>query len=76
MAKLAKFGAVVRRWRDSKQGWGPSWEETITFRAESRLEGTDEAWTLAKAAAGKKWKQTPKSGWEVVEIWMEPPHRW
>ena len=75
MVKLAKFGAAVVRWRDGKRGW-ESWEETFTFRAESHLEGTDAAWTLAKFTAAKKWKQTPKGGWDLVELWMEPPHRW
>ncbi len=75
MVKLAKFGATVTRWRDGKRGW-ESWQEVVTFRADSGLEHTDAAWDLAKTAVGKKWKQTPKSGWELVELWMEPPHRW
>lgn len=75
MAKLAKFGAMVVRWRDSKKGW-ERWEEAIAFRAEPSLEGTEAVWGLAAQAAGKKWKQTTKCGWDIVELWMETPRRW
>jgi hypothetical protein len=75
MKKLAKFGVAVVRWRDGKKGW-ESWEETLAFRAESSMEHTDAVWDIAKTAAAKKWKQTPKSGWDLVELWMEPPQRW
>jgi hypothetical protein len=73
--KLAKFGAAVVRWRDGKQGW-ESWEEQVAFKAESHLEGTDAVWSLAQTVVGKKWKKTSKSGWDIVELWMEPPRRW
>ncbi len=72
---MAKFGAAVRRWRDGKRGW-ESWEETVTFRAEPHLEGTDAVWSLAEITVGKKWKKTHKAGWDIVELWMESPRHW
>ena len=73
--KLAKFGVGVVRWKDGKDRW-QSWEETVSFRADPALEHTDAVWDIAKVAAGKKWKQTPTSGWECTVLWMEPPSRW
>ena len=73
--KLAKFGVAVVRWRDGKQGW-ERWEENISFRADPALEGTDAVWTHAEGVVGKKWKKGTKQGWDLVELWMEAPHRW
>lgn len=76
MKKLAKFGCYVVRWKDSKDGRRERWEECLSFRADPAVEHGDGAWDAARLTAGKKWKQTALSGWEVVELWMEPPHRW
>lgn len=73
--KLAKFGVTVIRWRDGKDCW-ERWEEIVTFRADPALEHTDAVWTLAEGVVGKKWKKTPKSGWDLCELWMESPHNW
>jgi len=75
MKKLAKYGAAVVRWRDGKKGW-ERWEETVLFRADPRLEGTDAAWTHAEGVVGKKWKKGRMRGWDIVELWMEPPQQW
>jgi hypothetical protein len=72
--KLAKFGCYVTRWKDGKVY--ESWTEHVAFRADPALEHTDAVWDTAKGAAGKKWKQTAKSGWEVTELWMESPSHW
>ena len=72
----AKFGCCVVRWKDLKNGCRDSWEEVVSFRGGPELEHTDAVWQLAQAACTKKWKQTATSGWEVVETWMEAPHRW
>lgn len=72
----AKFGCYVTRWKESKGGRWESWDEHLAFRADPSVEHTDAAWDAAKAAAAKRWKQTTRSGWEVCELWMEPPHRW
>ena len=73
MAKngTAKFGCCVVRWKGRA-----SWEEVVSFRGAPDLEHTDAVYQLAQAACAKKWKQTATSGWEVVESWMEAPHRW
>ena len=76
MQKLAKFGCYVTRWKADKAGNHKSWEECLTFRADPAVEHSVGAWDAAKAVAGKKWKQTTRSGWEIVELWMEPPSRW
>ena len=70
---LAKFGCYVTRWKDSKDGSRESWNEHLAFRAPAGAEHTDAAWVAAKVVAAKKWKQTTRSGWEVNELWMEPP---
>ena len=73
MAKngTAKFGCCVVRWKGRA-----SWEEVVSFRGAPDLEHTDAVYQLAQAVCAKKWKQTATSGWEVVESWMEAPHRW
>jgi hypothetical protein len=71
----AKFGCYVARWKVDRQGRTKAWDQLLTFQADSSLEDTQEAWDLAKAAAAKKWKQTTRTGWEVRELWMEPPGR-
>jgi hypothetical protein len=73
---MAKFGCAVRRWKEDARGQWKSWEETVTFQAEPHLEGTDAVWSLAQIVVGKKWKKSHKSGWDIVELWMEPPRRW
>ena len=73
---LAKFGCYVTRWKESKDGRWESWDEQLAFRAPSSSEHTDAALIAAKVVAAKKWKQTTRSGWEVSELWMEPPSRW
>ena len=73
---MAKFGCDVRRWKEGARGQWTTWEECVTFKAESHLEGTDAVWSLAETVVGKKWKKTSKSGWSIVELWMESPrHR-
>ena len=68
----AKFGCCVVRWKGRA-----SWEEVVSFRGEPcRVSDTDAVYQLAQAVCAKKWKQTATSGWEVVESWMEAPHRW
>jgi hypothetical protein len=76
MKKLAKFGCYVARWQEGKNGQWKSWEESLSFSADPALEHTEEAWDMAKEAAGRKWKQTTRSGWEVRELWMESPRNW
>ena len=73
---MAKFGCYVRRWKEDARGQWKSWEECVTFKAESHLEGTDAVWSLAESIVGKKWKKSHKTGWDIVELWMEPPQRW
>lgn len=72
----AKFGCYVTRWKESKGGRWESWDQHLSFRADSSVEHTRAAWDAAEAAAAKKWKQTAQSGWEVRELWMEAPHNW
>jgi hypothetical protein len=73
---LAKFGCYVTRWKERKDGRLERREEHVAFRADPALEHSPEIWEIAKAAVAKKWKQTAKSGWQVDELWMEPPSKW
>ena len=72
----AKFGCCVRRWKELKNGRYDSREVVVSFRGDPGLEHTNAVEQLARAACAKKWKQTATSGWDIVETWMEPPHRW
>lgn len=73
--KLALFGCYVIRWKENKNE-RERWTEHVAFRAPQEVEHTDAAWDVAKEKCGKRWKQTERSGWEVCELWMEPPFRW
>lgn len=74
--KLALFGCYVTRWKEYKDGRHEAWDEHVAFRAPKEVEHTDGAWDAANAMAGKRWKQTSTSGWEVRELWMERPSNW
>lgn len=74
--KKAKFGARITRWKVDKKWNFTSHDEVIYFRGDPALENTIVVDALAKAAAGRKWKQTERSGWDLSETWMEPPHCW